>query len=518
MVFLIASLQLQAQSVGASNTPIAIPDNSLAGVDVFFNVPGSGIEVSSVSLILEIEHTWLGDVAATLTAPNGAAQMVIFSRVGGRIGSSFGDSTDFNGTLIFDDRGGDLWQTAANLGENDAVISGTYTASTAGQPALSNYGGQKTSLKGAFGNLISGSTGVQGEGQWVLNVSDGASGDVGNLVSATLMINSSDHIYNSAFEAPYQPAPQNRLDLTGNGLADFGVLREGDENVLDWRVLQNLSDGDTGAEDTFVLGNALTDFWNNADFDGDGISDAAAYNPPTQTFLIKRSARPGSSALPISIGSPNDQPTVVGDYDGDGINDPATFTTGVNTNDPNSLQYVSSVTGLTITVPMGINDGTFQRILGGEDYSGDGRADVAVISEGEYTVRDGQNGTVINTFTFGLATDPVFLMGNFSGDDRADFTRVFVVSSDVIWQTIETGTGVISAEVTWGALVPGSSEFAASGDYDGDGYLDYTVWRRDNATPDNAQFIIRPSSNTGTTTTVIHGTLGEAPLAGAQSG
>jgi len=521
LVLSVASMQLHAQTVNASNTPAAIPDGDANGVDILFNVPGTSTEVTSVSLMIELEQTWLGDLSATLTSPNGEAEMVIFSRVGAQIGSSFGDSSNVNGKYLFDDRGADLWQAAVVVGNTETVPPGVYTTSTAGQPGLSSYGGRKTSMAGVFGNLITDSDGVQGVGQWVLNVADHEAGDPGNVVSATLMINTADLIFRNGLDVPAVQAPKNRLDLSGNGLADFGTLGDGGSSDLTFRILENISGGNTGALDTFVLGNSSTDFWNSADFDGDGIADAAAFDTQARNYLIKRSGRPGAShiTIPMDIGITNSNPLVVGDYDGDGIDDPAVYNPGINDNDPISLTFRSSATGQLITVPMGIRGPNFTRALGGHDYTGDGIADMIFNDAGSYTIRDGKNGLVVDTFTFGTGTEAVMLFGNYAGDNRGDITLVSVSGNDVIWQTRETGPGTELPQVIWGQVgIAGFAEFAASGDYDGDGILDYATWRRDNTTPDNAQFIIRPSTNTSSTINVFHGTTGEAPLADAQAG
>jgi len=514
---------IEATRLGA----FPIPDNDPAGLDLVFSFAGTNLEVAGVILDLDIEHTWTGDLTATLTAPDGAAQMVIFSRVGVGRDNDFGDSSNLAGLYTFADIGTSFWAASAGPGDDDIVPPGIFRTSTAGQPGLSNYGGLNTSLAGAFGNLLSGSRGIPIDGDWTLNVTDLAAQDTGVVNAATLTFIPEDDIFMDGFEftvpppvrttqgpAPL-PLPRNRFDLDGNGLADFSVLID-NEGDLEWSILANIGAGATGAETTFILGDASTDFWNAADFDGDGISDAATWNNMTHVYSIRRSSRPNTAPVAISIGGTGDNPTVVGDYDGDGIDDPATFAS-MGPGQPMTLRYVRSSDGVTATVPLGVASSLI-RPLGGQDFNGDGRADLLLFSDGVITVRDGQSGAAIDTFTFGSSADALLFVGNYAGDNRADVTRTFIDGTDVVWQTRVTGPGTILPQVTLGTIgMAGFSEFAAAADYDGDGYIDYAVWRRDNSSNDSAQFIVRPSTDPANLINVTQGSMGDATLPGAQA-
>jgi len=526
-LLILLSLELNAASVRSFAGSIVIPDGNPSGIDIPLDFSGFNATVSNLSITLDLHHDWIGDLSATLTSPRGEANMVIFSRIGASRDSEFGDSSNFAGIYEFTDRGDDMWLAAAGLGTNDSVFPGTYRTSTAGKPLVSNYGGHRTSLEGVFGDLITGSTGVLGDGIWVLNIADMVSGVSGTVNSVTLSLDASDAIFSNGFEAIIRretveerggpvPLPTNRMDFNGNGLADYGVLNIAES--LDWRILDNESNGNTGAETIFNMGTGIT-FRDiiSADFDGDGITDAAIWDDSVARYMIRRSSRPGSPILQVPVGTTGDQSRVVGDYDGDGIIDPATFTNGNATDDPLFLHYVRSSDGLTVSVPMGEDNGVTARILGGHDYTGNGRADLLLATSGNYVVRDGQSGMVVDTFSFGEQNDPGIMIGNFSGDNRSDITRVILSGSDIIWETRETGSGTVLPQVILGELITGFSEFAAQADYDGDGYQDYGVWRRDNAMDNNAQFIYRPSTNTSSTTTVIYGSMLEIPLARTHS-
>jgi hypothetical protein len=183
-----------------------------------------------------------------------------------------------------------------------------------------------------------------------------------------------------------------------------------------------------------------------------------------------------------------------------------------------TLRYVRSSDGVTATVPLGVAGAAIVRPLGGEDFNGDGRADLLLASDGVISVRDGQSGAAIDAFNFGSSTDALLFVGNYAGDNRADVTRAFIDGTDVVWQTRVTGPGTILPQVTLGTIgMAGFSEFAAAADYDGDGHIDYAVWRRDNSSNDSAQFIVRPSSDPANLINVTQGSMGNIALPGAQS-
>ncbi len=527
--FYLFSINSHATTVDAQGGPFNIPDGIPAGVDIMFDFTGVDEQVSALTLTLELQHGWIGDLSAILTSPRGESQMVIFSRIGTGRGSEFGDSSDFSGIYEFTDRGNDLWQAAANAGSSNPKPSEVYRTSTAGQPLLSNYGGHRTSLAGAFGDLITNSSGVLSDGIWVLNIADHVSGVGGALNAASLTIDTSDVIFKNGFDnilvketnlkkGMAAPIPRNRMDFTGNGLADFAVV--GFADPLPWRILDNLGSGTTGIETNFDLGDDSSGSCIiSGDFDGDGIADAAIWNDSMEQFRVRRSSRPNSPPLILPVGQTGDEiRALVGDYDGDGIDDPVTFTNGNITGDPLTLRYLRSSDGVSVAVSMGVDNGTEALVLGGEDFNGNGGADILLGTSGNYEIRDGQTGAVVDTFSFGTGSPARIMIGNFAGDERADITRVFVSASDVVWETRETGTGTILPQVIFGSIgISGTSEFAADADYDGDGYKDYAVWRRNNSTDNSAEFIIRPSSDTDSTINVIFGSMGENPVAIGQS-
>jgi hypothetical protein len=154
----------------------AIPDRGVTGVgpplSTFTStiaVPaGSVVSVNSVT-ITGLTHSWVGDLVASLTAPNGD-NVHLFSRVGSTTPTGFGNSGDFNGDYTFVNSGGATMPLAGN------VAPGTYNRSTNNPgappvPDLDDYT--------VFNGDPSG-------GNWTLTIEDWAGGDTGALTGWSL--------------------------------------------------------------------------------------------------------------------------------------------------------------------------------------------------------------------------------------------------------------------------------------------------------------------------------------------
>lgn len=143
---------------GGTNCPGAIPDNDTNGMSSTLTIPaGSCVagSVTDVNVNLDIAHTWVGDLQATLVGPDNVTQSVQFDRPGVPA-STFGCSgNDIN--AVFDD-------AAAISAENECgagipTITGTFLPDTPLAPFI----------------------GGDGDGVWTLTVSDNAGGDTGQL-------------------------------------------------------------------------------------------------------------------------------------------------------------------------------------------------------------------------------------------------------------------------------------------------------------------------------------------------
>lgn len=506
---------------GANSGPI--PDGNPAGLDVTFNVSGIASELSDVSVSMTLTHTWAGDVSAELIAPGGKARRVIFARTGLTPGSTFGAAANLAGTYVFSDRGGDWWATALTVPDSDAIIPpGEYRASTAGRNGAVQTGGCTAPITLAFDSLAP----AQLNGVWTLRLTDSAAGDAGAISAAQLkLVQSTGSLFADGFEAsslPAIPIPRGncvhaQFDYTGSNRTSYVVVRNtggGSNGVVTWFIRDN--DGTTnGAQRNFVLGKA-SDYFIGGDFDGDNVWDAAAWTPGNPgTYTIRLSSRPKNAPpLVVSYGKTGDEPTHAGDYDGDGTFDFALFRKGINSGDPSYLFIKLSSDGSERIIPAGVN-GNYAS--GGLDMTGDGIADVLVQSaigggNAHFDIRDGSNGIVVSGFDFGKASD-VIVAGNHSGSALADVTLVRAVAGNAEWTTRDTGTSTVNPTIIFGAS---ATDFALSGDFDGDGLDDHAIWRP-SATPGASKFSIRPSATPATPFDVPFGANGDYPVANSRT-
>lgn len=135
---------------------------------------GSVDTFNSLSL-LGLNHTFLGDLGATITAPDGTV-VTLFERIGKTSpDSGFGDSSNFFGNYVFADGGANIWTAAASVPGSGVVAPGTYSASAA--------------LTGAAINLQSAFAGKSIFGTWTLTISDYAAGEVGLITGWNINMN-----------------------------------------------------------------------------------------------------------------------------------------------------------------------------------------------------------------------------------------------------------------------------------------------------------------------------------------
>lgn len=127
---------------------------------------------------VELHHPWVGDMVATLIAPDGTSH-VLFGRTGATTATGAGDGSNLGGTYSFGDGGlaFDWWAEAAAVDNTQSIRSGPYGTSAIGGPGST---GAITSLVGAFGSVTS------PNGTWTLRLTDGCVGDTGSVTAATL--------------------------------------------------------------------------------------------------------------------------------------------------------------------------------------------------------------------------------------------------------------------------------------------------------------------------------------------
>ncbi|QOJ15519.1 MAG: proprotein convertase P-domain-containing protein [Planctomycetia bacterium] len=142
-----------------------IPDNSPTGVTSTINVPDN-FTVSDVNVALVIRHTYQGDVTVTLTAPNSATAALI-SRPG-QPQSTFGFSANNFGNpgtlapMVLDDAGANVYDVPTVAAPGTANVTGTW------KPDLGPL------------SLLNG---TNAQGNWVMTLTDTASGDTGALLA-----------------------------------------------------------------------------------------------------------------------------------------------------------------------------------------------------------------------------------------------------------------------------------------------------------------------------------------------
>jgi subtilisin-like proprotein convertase family protein len=150
---------------GSNNTTYSIPDNNPTGITSTINIPSTGIitNINNVTISINLNHTWAGDIIATLISPQGM-QVDLIKRLGATSTITAGWNADFNSnnTLNFN-------QLASGQIQNmNPIPSGTYLPS-----AGSIY---------SLGSLAILST-ISIAGDWKLVISDLNAGDYGNLIS-----------------------------------------------------------------------------------------------------------------------------------------------------------------------------------------------------------------------------------------------------------------------------------------------------------------------------------------------
>ncbi|HSX58703.1 MAG TPA: proprotein convertase P-domain-containing protein [Tahibacter sp.] len=204
---LLASSSVSADSFNGTNTG-AIPDapagSPSCGVNnlgqprvVSFDVNGLLVPVVAVSVSMNLNHTWRGDLVVKLAAPGGTPSKIVFSHTGSNVPGGCGHNGILNGLYTFEDTStaGDWWGAAFST-----VPPGSYHAST---PGGQNPGGEEVQLSTEFRNLAP----ELANGTWTLTFWDagdptpGQPGSgTGSVNAATLIIDQTDQIFEDDFE------------------------------------------------------------------------------------------------------------------------------------------------------------------------------------------------------------------------------------------------------------------------------------------------------------------------------
>jgi hypothetical protein len=234
-------------------------------------------------------------------------------------------------------------------------------------------------------------------------------------------------------------------------------------------VTATVSDGRLSSSQTFswTVTNVVP-VPSRIDFDGDGKTDPAVYEPATGTWWILYSGTGYvTNSGPVPWGLPTDQ-FVPGDYDGDGETDPAVFR-------PSTGQWLilesSTSYAMSISLSWGGNGATAVPA----DYDGDGKIDPAVYfpATGQWWILYSSTSYTTNSgaISWGGGSG-VPVPGDYDGDGKTDPAVYFPATGQ--WWILYSRTGYTtnSGGVAWG----GSDAIPVPGDYDGDGKVDPAVY------------------------------------------
>ncbi len=287
------------------------------------------------------------------------------------------------------------------------------------------------------------------------------------------------------------------LDFDGDGKTDPTVVRfEPTNKKFVWYSLRSRDGffsiqwgaGIEGMEDQFVP----------EDYDGDGKWDVAVWRrnflQGGQSYFYIYYSQTNTFAV-IPWGLNGDRP-VPQDYDGDGKADIAVYRAS------DGIWYIQQSRDGFRAERWGKSGD--EPVRG--DYDGDGRADLALFRRDNSTLRadmtfyikrSSDGNWIVERFGYRQADFAV--PGDYDGDGKTDIAvwRGATEYGNGVWYWHRSSDGKYD-QVRWGLTF--TPDYAAQGDYDGDGKTDVAVWRKgggncSDGTPGPSYFYINGSKN-----------------------
>ncbi|MBK8466764.1 MAG: VCBS repeat-containing protein [Chloracidobacterium sp.] len=453
-----------------------------APLTIAYEASGLSGVPTGISLSMTLGHPYMGDISATLYAPDGSSQ-ILFERTGATAATAFGDNTNLGATYIFSDTApaqpsGGWWQEAAARTTAEIMTAGTYRTTEPGSSTQTSPA-PFTNLDAAFAGV------ADPNGTWSLIVTDGCAVDTGSVTASTLTISTG---------GPSQV--QHVTDFNGDGKTDISVARNEGGTIV-WYNYDGISNPPAGITYAF-FGAAATDFIVPEDFDGDNKSDITVWRPGVAGSAGFYTLQSTNNTVRFeALGVENDDPAVVGDYDGDGKADPTVYSCP-SVSGPDGQCYfhyrgsLNNPSGNVTSIPWGFGvDGDFFPLVG--DFNGDGKNDFCIqrsnpsnLSQGQFILLLNSIGTV-EYIDWGFSSD-FLIPGDYDGDGKSDFcVRRTVGGFRNHYVLLRTGAGFFQQ---WGI----TGDVSVPGDYDGDGKTDIAVWRG-SSTPGQTAFYILNSGN-----------------------
>ena len=304
-------------------------------------------------------------------------------------------------------------------------------------------------------------------------------------------------------------------DLDGDGKPDLVIANSGDNTISVYRNIASsggINSGSFASPVTFATGNTPYSVA-IGDLDGDGKPDLAVTNfyGNTVSVLLNTSTigsiTSSSFATNVDFTTGNGPSSVaIGDLDGDGK--PDLVTTNLLAGNLSiflNTSTIGSITSSSFATPVNFAVGSYPNVVAIGDLDGDGKADLAVATNGRNSVSVFRNTSSIGSITsssFAANVDFAIAGGAFSvaigdldGDGKLDLAAasqtgtVSVLRNTATSGSITAGSFDTHVDFTTGA----NPQLIAIGDLDGDGKPDLVVDNLDDGTVS----ILRNTSTSG---------------------